>query len=126
MIRKQLLEDQDRIKIHVKFDKSIINRVCLIDTGCSTTMIDIRLARLYGKELAETLNINLGRKKYTAQGYQINKLVFGEFYIENIFMFAVDFTQDNELYFKILLGLNVLNNFDYIVNRNKGVFEFTE
>ena len=99
---------------------------CLIDTGCSTTMIDIDMAKRYGEKLEESLTVNLGNKQYIAQAYKLNTILLGSMEITNVFVLAVQFDIKNELRSGMLLGLNVLNNLEYCVNRNDFVIRIKE
>ena len=99
---------------------------CLIDTGCSTTMLDADLAKRFGAKLEESTAINLSNKQYVAQAYRIHKLLIGSLELVNVFVFAAQFDIANELYYGMLLGLNVLNNLRYCVDRNENTISIQE
>ena len=87
-----LLEGNSRLKIPVaiKSNSGLKTEIdYLIDTGCSTTMIDIELAKLFGERLIENLTVNLGNKQYLAQAYKINSITLGSLEIKNVFALAV-------------------------------------
>ena len=56
--------------------------------------------------------------------YIVPKFEFGGFMFTNVFVFAAEFQR--ELKERMLLGLNVLNNLRYIVDRDAGEFQFIE
>ena len=117
----KLHQGDSRLKISITVQNEAGHTVdipCLIDTGCSTTMIDIDLATRCGEKLEESLIVNLGNKQYVAQSYKLKSVLFGNLEINNVFALAVQFDMSNELRSGMLLGLNVLNNFEYCVNRN--------
>ena len=124
-----LLEGSSRLKISVAIQSKAGLRTdidCLIDTGCSTTMLDLELARLYGEKLEDSQIINLGNKQYLAQAYRLDSIYLGSLEIKNIFVLAVQYDIDSELMSGMLLGLNVLNNLEYSVNRNENVIRIKE
>ena len=124
-----LLEGDSRLKIPIVVrDKYGVEAIipCVIDTGCSTTMVDINLAKKFGEKLGDSHAINLGNKKYMAQAYRLDKIIIGSLEIKDVFVLAVAYDINNELKSGMLLGLNVLNNLEYCVNRNKNVIRIKE
>ena len=124
-----LLEGHSRLRIPVEIYSSagLMEEVdCLIDTGCSTTMVDMDLAKRCGLKLEETSVINLGNQRYLAQAYKLEKLLIGSLEIKDVFVLAVEYDISNELRSGMLLGLNVLNNLEYCVNRNHNVIRIKE
>ena len=124
-----LLEGYSRLKIPVTVRSRAgigVKIDCLIDTGCSTTMLDIDVARLYGEKLEESHAINLGSKQYNAQAYRLHSIFLGGLELRDVFVLAVKFDIGSELWAGMLLGLNVLNNLEYSVNRNENVIRVKE
>ena len=124
-----LLEGDSRLKIPITIRSNAGLRAqidCLVDTGCSTTMIDIDLAKKFGVKLADSQIINLGNKQYTAQAYRLYSVCLGKLEIKNVFVLAVQYDTNSELIAGMLLGLNVLNNLEYCVNRNDNVIRIKE
>jgi len=124
-----LLEGHSRLRIPVTLKKKTGNEMeikCVIDTGCQTTMLDMDLAKRFGEKLEETTIINLAKKQYIAQAYSIHKLLIGGLELNNVFVFAVQYDITNELYYGMLLGLNVLNNLRYCIDRNENTIGIKE
>ena len=124
-----LLEGDSRLRISVSIQNKLGHRdvlPCIIDTGCSTTMIDIVFAKRFGERLADTHAINMGNKKYMAQAYRLYSILIGSIEIKDVFVLAVEYDINNELRAGMLLGLNVLNNLEYCVNRNDNVIRIKE
>ena len=124
-----LHEGDSRLKISVTIQNNVGHREdlpCLIDTGCSTTMLDMDLAKLYGDKLEDSHIINIGNKQYMSQAYMLNCIFLGSLEIRDIFVLAVQFDMKDELRSGMLLGLNVLNNLEYCVNRNENVIRIKE
>ena len=125
----KLKDGHSRLKITVTLQNKTGHEVdidCLIDTGCKTTMLDIRLAAQYGEKLLETATVNLTNRQYIAQAYRIHRLLIGGLELKNVFVFAAQYDIANELYSGMLLGLNVLNNLRYCVDRNENTISIKE
>ena len=89
-----LLEGDSRLKISVALqDSNGLEAIipCVVDTGCSTTMIDIGLAKRFGEQLADSHIINLGNKRYVAQAYRLHCIFIGSIEIKNVFVLAVQY-----------------------------------
>ena len=124
-----LLEGDSRLKISIVMqDKYGLEAIvpCVIDTGCSTTMIDMNLANRFGEKLEDSHAINLGSKRYMAQAYRLDKINIGSLEIKDMFALAVQYDILDELRSGMLLGLNVLNNLEYCVNRNENMIRIKE
>jgi hypothetical protein len=59
-----------------------------------------------------------------ARAYIVPRLEFGDYIFKHVFVFAAEFQK--ELKDRMLLGLNVLNNLRYTIDRATGQFEFAE
>ena len=124
-----LLEGHSRLSMSVALKNKTGHEatiMCVIDTGCATTMLDMTLAKRYGVKLPETTFINIANKRYAAQAYRLHKLLIGNLELDNVFVLGVDYEIDAELRSGMLLGLNVLNNLMYCVDRNKNAISVKE
>ena len=124
-----LLEGHSRLRMSV----SVKNKAgtqkkipCLIDTGCATTMLDITLAKRFGEILPETQSIGLGSRRYLAQAYKLEGLLIGSLELNSVFVLAARYDITEEIYSGMLLGLNVLNNLRYCVDRNENTISIQE
>ena len=107
-------ESADKLEIEV-----------IVDSGCANTLLPLWVAQECGGiELPLKKEINIAGNSRVAQAYMIPKLEFGGCVFTNVFVFAAEFRR--ELKERMLLGLNVLNNLRYTVDRDAGDFEFTE
>jgi len=104
--------------------KPSIDKKVIVDTGNTNTVISKELAEIYGfpyldksgQQIVSTTR--LGGRTYTTKMYVIPKIIFDKkFTINAVFVEAIDFPSNYELYDSILLGLNVLNNWEYKINR---------
>ena len=124
-----LLEGHSRQRISVSLKNKAGRQEkisCMLDTGCATTMLDIDLAHTYGEKLLETQAIGLGSTRYLAQAYKLEGFLLGNLELKNVFVLAAQFDIANELYYGMLLGLNVLNNLRYCVDRNENTISIQE
>jgi hypothetical protein len=97
----------------------------IVDSGCANTLLPLKFARRCGGiALPLKKTVNIAGNSREAQAYIIPKLEIGGFVFTNIFVFAAEFQR--ELSERMLLGLNVLNNLRYTVDRDAGEFEFAE
>ena len=96
----------------------------MMDTGCYNSMIPIKRAMISGTPLGMMRKIVIGANVIDTEAYIIDKLNVGSFTMRNVFMFAGTFK--GELADTILLGLNVLNNWKYTVNRKESFLDFEE
>jgi hypothetical protein len=96
----------------------------LIDTGAFNTMIDSALAQKFGVLLPGNMTISIGGKTGIAQFCIISNMTLAGCTISRVFALAYPF--DDWLMGHILLGANVLNNWDFTISRSRNVLEFTE
>ena len=97
----------------------------IVDSGCANTLLPLKVAqRCGGIALPLKKAVNIAGNSREAQAYIIPKFEFGGFVFTNVFVFAAEFQK--ELRNRMLLGLNVLNNLRYMVDRDAGNFEFIE
>ncbi|MCL2189786.1 MAG: retroviral-like aspartic protease family protein [Defluviitaleaceae bacterium] len=97
----------------------------ILDSGCANTMLPLRFAKKSGGlALPLKKNINIAGNSGEAQGYIIPKIEIGGYVFTDVFVYAANYR--NELSDKMLLGLNVINNLRYTIDRAAGNLEFTE
>ena len=119
-----------RIRFDCKFYQSAESsdtfRVeAIIDSGCINTLLPLRVAHKSGGiALPLKKQINIAGNSREANAYIIPKFEFGGYVFTHVFVFAADYQK--ELKNRMLLGLNVLNNLRYTVDRAAGQFEFVE
>jgi hypothetical protein len=87
-------------------------------------MIDFDLAKRFGTILPTKIPISIGGNLGEAQGCIIHKVAIGDF--EMTRMFALAFPFKDWLVRHIILGANVLNNWDFTTSRTDNVIRFIE
>ena len=92
----------------------------LLDTGAFNTMIDFGLAKSFGFLLPISIGGSLGE----AQGCIIPQIIVGNFEMTRVFTLAFPFK--DWLMRHIILGANVLNNWDFMTSRTDNVIRFSE
>ena len=107
-------------------DSSIVDHEVkmLLDTGAFNTMIDFDLAKRFGVMLSIKTPISIGGHLGEAQGCIIPKLTVGGFEMQRVFVLAFPFK--DWLVRHIILGANVLNNWDFTTSRTDNVIRFSE
>ena len=125
MVKLHLLKGHSRIWV-----RAYINNVqkvdVMIDTGCHTTMMDEVVAGKYGQVLPDKTVMNIGGKTMDVQGYILKSLSFETLEINNVFVWAMKCEPMDELFGKLLLGLNIMNNWKYSVSRNENIMAIEE
>ena len=96
----------------------------LVDTGAFNSMIDIDLATDYGIMLPMKIQISIGGNLGEAQGCILPKVTFGNFEMSRVFVLAFPFK--DWLTDHIILGANVLNNWDFTTSRTDNVIKLSE
>jgi hypothetical protein len=96
----------------------------LVDTGAFNTMIDSALANKFGILLPEKMTVSIGGKIVDTQFCIIRNLAIDGHNLTRVFALACPF--DNWLMGHILLGTNVLNNWEFSISRSRDVLEFSE
>jgi len=79
-------------------------------------MIDTKIAKDFAVPLPIKIPISIGGKAGVAQGCVIHKIAFGDFEMSRVFAMAYPF--DDWLMRHIILGTNVLNNWDFTISRS--------
>jgi len=86
------------------------------------TLIPLSIAKKHGRALNKKHTIAVGGRVYNAQAYSFDNVRFGGFAIPQMLAFCADY--EGVLTNNILLGLNILNNLEYTISRNKQNFSF--
>ena len=96
----------------------------LVDTGAFNTMIDIALAKRFGFILPMSIPISIGGNHGEAQGCIVHRLTVGDFTMSRIFALAYPFKDWLAGY--IIIGTNVLNNWDFTISRVDNLIRLSE
>jgi len=115
-----------------KFDAHIFNTLenilegvtIFIDTGCFNTLIPKYLAEQSGRSLRFNKTYSIGGSVITVEAFSIDKIVIGDFILERVIAFAGDYKGGHEN--DIILGTNVINNWEIIISRKSHTFQFRE
>ncbi|MCL2168963.1 MAG: hypothetical protein FWB74_02930 [Defluviitaleaceae bacterium] len=88
-------------------------------------MIDVKLVNRYGRLLPNSyFDVIIGGYIGKAQGCVLDKLSIGDLTMERVFVMAYPF--DSWLTGHILLGANVMNNWDLTISRSDDVIRLVE
>ena len=104
------------------FNPSVIN--VIVDTGCPNTLIPLHRAKIFGVKTEIKQTITVGNFSGETTAYIIRRIQFGTVELRSVVMFAAEFKR--ELQDTILLGLNIMNNWNYTVKRNVNKIELDE
>jgi hypothetical protein len=115
-----------------KFDASVYNlrtkefvgTTVFLDTGCYNTMIPRDLAELSGHSLGFKVKYSLGASIIEAEAFSIDKIMIGGFVLERVLAFAGNYKGGQED--DIILGTNVINNWEMIISKKEHKFQFRE
>lgn len=112
-------------KFYVANKAEVFTVETIVDSGCANTLLPLKFAKKSeGIALPLKKKISIAGNSGEAQAYIIPKIEFGGHEFTQVFVFAANYR--NELSERMLLGLNVLNNLRYTVDRTAGQFEFVE
>ena len=95
-----------------------------LDTGCFNTMIPRYLAECCGQPLGFKMTYSLGGSIIEAEAFSIDKVMINDFMLERVVAFAGEYKGNHED--DIILGTNVMNNWEMIINKNDNTFQFRE
>jgi hypothetical protein len=115
-----------------KFDASIYKiktkefkeTVVFLDTGCFNTLIPRYLAEQSGHSLGFKMKYSLGGSLIEAEAFSIDKIMIGDLVLERVIAFAGDYKGGHEA--DIILGTNVINNWEMIISKREHTFKFRE
>jgi hypothetical protein len=96
----------------------------LVDTGAFNTMIDTDFAKQFGTMLPLYIPVVIGGHSGMTQGCILNKVTLGDFNMTRVFALTFPFT--DWLTRHIVLGTNVLNNWDFTPSRTDDKITFIE
>jgi len=103
-----------------KFRKTTV----FLDTGCFNTMIPRYLAEISGRSLGFKMAYSLGGNVIEAEAFSIDKLMIEDIILERVVAFAGKYTGGHED--DIILGTNVINNWEMIISKKSHTFQFRE
>ena len=95
-----------------------------LDTGCYNTMIPRYLAELTGRSLGFKMNYSLGANLIETEAFSIEKIKIADLVLERVIAFAGNYTGGHEG--DIILGTNVINNWEMIISKKEHSFQFRE
>jgi len=115
-----------------KFNASVYNVkkesfedvVIFLDTGCFNTMVPRFLAESAGKPLGFGRKYNIGGNTIKTEAFSINEIRINDFVMKRVLAFAGEYPgeyQDN-----IILGTNVMNNWEMVIDKEANIFKFRE
>jgi hypothetical protein len=96
----------------------------LIDTGAFNTMIDLALISNFGTVLPSGMDISIGGNAGHARFCIIDNLTIGGLTMTRVFALAYPF--EGWLMGHIILGANILNNWDFKISRTDDMMQFCE
>jgi hypothetical protein len=95
-----------------------------LDTGCYNTMIPRDLAEQSGHSLGFKVKYSLGANVVETEAFSIDKIMIGDFVFERVVAFAGKYKGHQED--DIILGTNVINNWEMIISKKEHKFQFRE
>jgi len=104
--------------------KSFEDVVMFLDLGCYNTMIPRHFAIGSGRSLGFKRKYHIGGSIIEAEAFSIDRIIIKNVVLERVVAFAAEFT--GELENNILIGTNVMNNWEMIIHKKLHVFRFRE
>jgi len=95
-----------------------------LDTGCFNTMIPRYIAEQSGHSLGFKMKYGLGASLIETEAFSIDKIKIEDFVIERVIAFAGDYKGGHED--DIILGTNVINNWEMSISKKEHTFQFRE
>ncbi|GBU22104.1 hypothetical protein R80B4_02009 [Fibrobacteres bacterium R8-0-B4] len=95
-----------------------------LDSGCFNTMIPVPIAERSGRSLGFKMPYSIGGRVIATEAFSIDKLQIGSFLLERIIAFAGEYPGEYED--DIILGANVINNWEMLINKRAHKFQFRE
>ena len=92
--------------------------------GIFRTLIPGDLAEKSGHSLGFKVNYSLGANLIETEAFSINKIMIGDFVLERVIAFAGNYK--GSLEDDIILGTNVINNWEMIISKKEHTFKFRE
>lgn len=104
--------------------KEFVENIVFLDTGCFNTMIPRDLAEQSGHSLGFKMKYSLGANVVEAEAFSIDKIMIGDFVLERVVAFAGKYKGSQED--DIILGTNVINNWEMLISKKKHTLQFRE
>ena len=95
-----------------------------MDTGCFNTLIPKYLAKKVGRSLGFKTKYSMGGDLIEVEAFSIDKMLIGDITLERVIAFAGDYKGGHED--DIVLGTNVINNWEMIISKRNHSFQFRE
>jgi hypothetical protein len=111
-------------KVYDLRTKEFVGTTIFLDTGCVNTLIPRRLAEQSGHSLGVKVKYSLGASLVEAEAFFIDKIMIGDFVLERVVAFAGKYKGRQED--DIILGTNVINNWEMIISKKEHTFQFRE
>ena len=105
-------------------DKNPTQVTVFLDTGCFNTLIPRYFAEKCGRSLGFKASYSIGGNIIEVEAFSIDKIIIGDFVLERVIAFAGDYKGGHED--NIILGTNVINNWEMIISRKSHTFQFRE
>jgi len=104
--------------------KKFVEATIFLDTGCYNTLIPRDLAELSGHPLGFKMKYSLAANLIETEAFPIDKIMIGDFVLERVLAFAGNYKGGQED--DIILGTNVINNWEMIISKKDNTFQFRE
>jgi hypothetical protein len=104
--------------------KGFVKATVFLDTGCYNTLIPRELAEQSGHSLGFKVKYSLGACAVETEAFSIDKIMIGGFFLERVVAFAGKYKGDQED--NIILGTNVINNWEMVICKKDHMFKFRE
>jgi hypothetical protein len=98
--------------------------IMFLDLGCFNTMIPKRFAVTSGRPLGFKRSYSVGGSIVETEAFLISKIMINGTVLERVVAFAADFA--GELEDNILIGTNVMNNWEMVIHKKSNTFKFRE
>jgi len=105
-------------------DKNPTQVTIFLDTGCFNTLIPRYFAEKCGRSLGFKTTYSIGGSILEVEAFSIDRIMIGDFVLERVIAFAGDYKGGHED--NIILGTNVINNWEMIISRKSHTFKFRE
>jgi len=104
--------------------KEFRDTTIFLDTGCFNTMIPRYLAEQTGRSLGFKMKYSLGGNIIEAEAFSIEKIMIEDIILERVVAFAGEYKGVHED--DIILGTNVINNWEMVISKKTHSFQFRE
>jgi len=104
--------------------KEFVRTTIFLDTGCYNTLIPRHLAERSGHSLGLKVKYSIGASLIETEAFSIDKIMIGDLVLEKVLAFAGNYKGGQED--DIILGTNVINNWEMIINKKEHTFKFRE